>query len=376
MNLSILGSTGSIGQQTLDVVKHLNHARVCGLTTHTNIALLKQQIKEFSPQAVAVMDEANADMLAEEVDIPVYKGINGLNTIATLSETETVVNSVVGSIGLVPTLRAIAAKKNIALANKETLVCGGELVMNAVRKHGVHLRPIDSEHSALWQCLEGKNPDEIKKLIVTCSGGPFRNYSSEQLQSVQAEDALRHPTWNMGHKITIDSATLMNKGFEVIEAHWLYNIDYDAIEVVIHPESVVHSLVEFVDHSILAQLSLPDMKLPIQYALTHPRRHPSLQPRIDWSRMSFHFEKPNNELFPCLTYGYTAGKAGGTMPTVLNAANEALVHLFLQKKIVFPDIQTKIKQMLDAHHQLHHPELEDILTIDQKTRARVQEMHL
>lgn len=374
MNISILGSTGSIGKQTLEVVKHLNTINVVGLSTNTNIELLKQQIEQFSPQAVAVIDAAKADELEDAVEIPVYKGIEGLNTIATLQEAETVVTSVVGSIGLLPTLQAINAKKNIALANKETLVCGGELVMNAVKKHKVQLRPIDSEHSALWQCLDGKNMSEIKKLIITCSGGPFKDYTLEQLKKVTLYDALKHPTWNMGAKITIDSATLMNKGLEVIEAHWLYGVDYENIEVVIHPQSTIHSMVEYCDGSILAQLSLPDMKLPIQYALTYPKRHPSLQKSLDWRNMTLNFSLPDLEKFPCLRYAYNAGKTGGTMPTVLNAANEVVVDLFLKNKISFVAIAQKIKEILDAHMVMKHPEIEDILRSDAQTRKQVIEL--
>ena len=328
--LSILGSTGSIGTQTLDIVKNNpEEFKIIGLTTNNNIELLKKQILEFKPEAVAVMDEENADLLKKSVDINVYSSIEGIIKVAKLSEADTVVNSLVGSIGVRPTIEAIKSKKNIALANKETLVAAGQIVMEEARKNNVNIMPIDSEHSAIFQCLN-KEINNVNKIIITASGGPFRNYTKEQLENATVQDALKHPTWSMGNKITIDSATLMNKGFEVIEAHWLYGIDYGNIEVVIHPPSIVHSLVEFKDNSTLAQLSLPNMKIPIQYALSYPKRFPLETKKLNLIEIkNLDFEKPNFELFPCLKYAYDAGNIGWTMPAVLNAANEVAVNSFL-----------------------------------------------
>ena len=321
--LSILGSTGSIGTQTLDIVKsNLNEFKVIGLTTNKNIELLKKQIIEFKPEAVAVMDEEKADELKKDADINVYSGIDGIIKIATLNEADTVVNSLVGSVGVKPTIEAIKNKKKIALSNKETLVTAGSVVMEEVRKNNVNLMPIDSEHSAIFQCLSNQSTDDINKIIITASGGPFRNYTKEQLENVAVEDALKHPTWNMGNKITIDSATLMNKGFEVIEAYWLYNIPYEKVEIVIHPQSIIHSMVEFKDNSTLAQLSFPDMKIPIQYALSYPKRFPLQTKKLNLTEIkNLSFEKPNLDLFPCLKYAYDAGIKSGTLPSVLNAVN-------------------------------------------------------
>ena len=400
-NISILGSTGSIGTQTLGVVKNNpKEFRIVGLTTNENIELLKKQISEFNPEAVAVMDKGKADLLKEEIDVKVYSGIDGIIKIAKLSEADTIVNSLVGSIGVKPTIEAIRSKKNIALANKETLVAAGQIVMEEVRKNNVSLMPIDSEHSAIFQCLNGgiynglkyndKNTiinkkinennlnneivnNVINKIIITASGGPFRGYTKKQLEKVTVQDALNHPTWNMGNKITIDSATLMNKGFEVIEAHWLYGIDYNRIEVVIHPQSIVHSLVEFKDNSTLAQLSLPNMKIPIQYALSYPKRLSLNTKKLDLAEIkNLSFEKPNLELFPCLKYAYDAGNIGGTMPAALNAANEVAVHSFLNKKIKFNEIPIIIKKMMDSHNIIKNPSLNQILRIDKKTKEETK----
>jgi 1-deoxy-D-xylulose-5-phosphate reductoisomerase len=376
--LAILGSTGSIGTQTLDIVKNNpNEFKVIGLTTNKNIELLKKQIDEVKPEAVAVMDKEKADELKKDVDIEVYSEINGIIKIATLSEADTVVNSLVGSIGVKPTIEAIKSKKNIALANKETLVTAGSIVMEEVKKNNVNLMPIDSEHSAIFQCLNGEIYDNknneyndiVNKIIITCSGGPFRDYSKEQLENVTAKDALNHPTWNMGGKITIDSATLMNKGFEVIEAHYLYNIPYEKIEVVIHPQSIIHSLVEFKDNSTLAQLSNPDMKLPIQYALSYPKRFKLNAKKLNLAEIkNLSFENPDFEKFPCLKYAYDAGKEGGTMPAVLNAANEIAVHSFLNNKIKFNHIQALIEKMIINHKNIKNPDINQIIETDKKTR--------
>ena len=408
-SLSILGSTGSIGTQTLDIVKNNpNEFKVIGLTTNKNIELLKKQIDEFKPEAVAVMDNKKADELKKDSDIEVYSGIEGIIKIGILNNVDTVINSLVGSVGVKPTIEAIKSKKNIALANKETLVTAGSIVMEEVKKNNVNLMPIDSEHSAIFQCLnkeisndlnynnknaikndninnlknnetkfnqnnvKNKNneyADIVNKIIITCSGGPFRNYSKEQLEKVTAKDALNHPTWSMGGKITIDSATLMNKGFEVIEAHYLYNIPYEKIEVVILPQSIIHSLVEFKDNSTLAQLSNPDMKLPIQYALSYPKRFKLNAKKLNLAEIkNLSFENPDFEKFPCLKYAYDSGKVGGTMPAVLNAANEIAVHAFLNEKIKFNRIQALIEKIINNHKNIKNPDINQIIEADKKTR--------
>src|SRR3989338_2291543 len=371
--LSILGSTGSIGTQTLEIVRKFpNEFKITGLTTNKHIELLKKQIKEFKPEAVAVMDEEKADLL--KADVLVYKGIDGLIKIAKLEETDTVVNSLVGSIGVLPTVRAIENSKNIALANKETLVTAGSIVMAKVKQRNVNLMPIDSEHSAIWQCLNGEDRKTVSKITITCSGGAFKDKTKKELEKVTAKDALKHPTWNMGAKITIDCATLMNKGFEVIEAHWLYGLDYDKIDVVLHPESIIHSLVEFNDHSTIAQLGIPSMKIPIQYALTFPKRFKNLElPKLDLIKTSqLNFKKINNELFPCLSYAYDAGKIGGSLPAVMNAANEIAVYAFLENKIKFLDIASLIKKKMDEHKVIKNPNLNEILSVDKKIKEETK----
>ena len=297
--LSILGSTGSIGTQTLDIVKNnLNEFKIIGLTVNNDIDLLKKQIDEFKPEAVAVMNQEKADELKNNVDINVYSGMDGIIKIATLNN-DTVVNSLVGSIGVLPTVEAIKHKKNIALANKETLVAAGSVVMHEVKKNDVKLIPIDSEHSAIFQCLNGENIDDVSKITITASGGPFREFSKHQLEKVTVEDALKHPTWNMGNKITIDSATLMNKGFEVIETFWLYGLGYEKIDVVVHPQSIIHSLVEFKDNSVMAQLGNPNMKIPIQYALSYPKRLNLNSKKLNLTEIkNLSFESPDFEKFP------------------------------------------------------------------------------
>ena len=371
--LSILGSTGSIGTQTLEIVKHFpKDFKVVGLTTNKNIELLKKQIKEFKPKAVAVMDKEKADELSD-ISCQIYSGIEGLNKISALNESDTTVNALVGSVGVEPTYNAIKSKKNIALANKETLVAAGSVIMQEIKKNKVNLMPIDSEHSAIFQCLNGENIKDVNKITITCSGGPFKNYTKRQLENATAKDALRHPTWNMGAKITIDCATLMNKGFEVIEAHWLYGIDYEKIKVVIHPQSIIHSLVEFADTSVIAQLGLPDMKVPIQYSLTYPKRFRNLQASLDLAKIkTLEFREPDFEMFPCLKYAYEAGTAGGTLPTAMNAANEVAVHYFLDKKIRFFDISRLIRKMMDGHKTIKNPTLSDILEIDKKVKEETK----
>ena len=373
-NISILGSTGSIGTQTLDIVRQFpDEFKVVGLTTNKNSDLLLKQIKEFKPKAVSIMDRAKVDDLLNFSSCQVYSGSEGLKKIAALEEADTIVNSLVGSVGIEPTYHAIKNKKNIALANKETLVAAGSVIMEEIKKNNVKLMPIDSEHSAIFQCLNGENINEVKKITITCSGGPFKNYSKEQLQNVAVKDALKHPIWNMGKKITIDSATLMNKGFEVIEAHWLYNINYEKIKIAIHPQSIVHSLVEFQDNSVIAQLGLPDMKIPIQYALSFPKRFANQQASLDLAKIkTLDFREPDFEMFPCLKYAYEAGTTGGTLPAVMNAANEIAVYAFLDNKIRFLDIQRLVRKMLDEHKLIKNPNLDEILEADKKTKEETK----
>jgi len=374
--LTILGSTGSIGTQTLDIVKNNpSEFKIIGLTTNKNIELLKKQIEEFKPDAVAVMDNEKADLLKKDVDVEVYFGINGIIKIATLDSVDTVVNSLVGSIGVRPTIEAIKNGKNIALSNKETLVTAGSIVMEEVKKNDVNFMPIDSEHSAIFQCINGEQFKDITRITITASGGPFRSYTKDQLEHVTVDDALKHPTWNMGKKITIDSATLINKGFEVIEAHWLYGIGYENIKVVMHPQSIIHSLVEFKDNSTLAQLSLPIMKIPIQYALSYPKRFALDTKKLNLDEIkNLSFEKPDFDLFPCLKYAYDAGMAGGTIPAVLNAANEIAVSAFLNKKIKFNEISILIKKMIDSHSIIKNPNLNQILEIDKKIKEETKKI--
>ena len=372
--LSILGSTGSIGTQTLEIVRQFPHEfKVIGLTSNKNSELLLKQIKEFKPKAVAIMDKSKVDDLLNFSPCQVYSGVEGLNKVVALDESDTVVNALVGSAGIEPTYHAIKSKKNIALANKETLVAAGSVIMDEVKKNNVNLMPIDSEHSAIFQCVNGENINEIKKITITCSGGPFKNYTKEQLQSVTIQDALRHPTWNMGAKITIDSATLMNKGFEVIEAHWLYNMDYDRIKIIIHPQSIIHSLVELQDNSTIAQLGLPDMKIPIQYALSYPKRFSNNSQPLNLSKTkNLEFKEPDFEMFPCLKYAYEAGIAKGTLPAVMNAANEVAVWSFLDNKIRFLDIPRLIRRMIDEHILINNPSINEILEADKKVKDETQ----
>jgi len=373
-HISILGSTGSIGTQTLDIVRQFpDEFKVVGLTTNKNSDLLLKQIKEFKPKAVAIMDKSKTDDLLNFSSCQVYSGIEGLNKIAALQEADTVVNALVGSVGIEPTYNAIKSKKNIALANKETLVAAGSVIMEEIKKNNVALMPIDSEHSAVFQCLNGENIKEVDKITITCSGGPFKNYGKEQMENVAPHDALQHPTWNMGNKITIDSATLMNKGFEVIEAHWLYGINYDKIKIVIHPQSIVHSLVEFVDGSVKAQLGFPDMKIPIQYALTYPKRFHSLSKPLNLVQIKkLEFSEPDFEKFQCLKYSYEAGIKGGTLPAVMNAANEIAVYAFLENKIRFLDVPRLIRKMMDEHNLIKNPALKEILEVDRKTKEETK----
>ena len=372
--IAVLGSTGSIGRQTLEIAESFpGEIEVVGLAAGRNWRLLVEQVKKFRPAVVAVAGEEEAFQLRNALgagfDVEIYSGDEGLSTLAGLSEADTVVTAVTGTVGLSPTVTAIKAGKNIALANKETLVAAGELVMLLAEKYGVNILPVDSEHSAIWQCLNGEKRTFLKKIILTASGGPFREKSLSELGEVTVEMALAHPNWSMGKKITVDSATLMNKGLEVIEAHWLYTVPYGDIQVVIHPQSIIHSMVEFKDGSVIAQLGLPDMRLPIQYALSYPDRWLNDLPRLDFAEQSrLTFEPPDFERFPCLKLAFDAGKEGGTMPAVLNAANETAVDAFLERRLVYKDIAGLVAKVMDLHQVIKSPDLETVLHVDRWAR--------
>lgn len=378
--ISILGVTGSIGTQTLDVIRKSNgELKLIGITANTSVKKVIEVIEEFAPSYVAMMDFKSADEIRNYCRehnklIKVLDGIEGLNKIASLDEIDTVVTSVVGMIGLEPTMKAIEAKKNIALANKETLVVAGELVMKAARENNVKILPVDSEHSAIFQSLRGNNIDALRKVILTASGGPFRGKTIEDLQNIKVEDALKHPKWNMGRKISIDSATLMNKGLEVIEAHWLFDCDYDNIQVVVHPQSIVHSMVEYTDGSIIAQLGAQDMRLPIQYALNYEERKNLIADTIDFYEIAqLTFEKPDLDTFKALALSFKAGKIGGLMPTILNGANEAAVELFLNEKIKFLQIPNMIEKCMKVFGDEVKKELnlENIIDLDKRVKEYV-----
>ncbi len=375
--IAILGSTGSIGTQTLEVALNCG-IEVIGLSANTQIGLLEQQIKQFRPSAVAVKTEILANELQNRVKslgTKVYYGEEGLVKIATLEEVDTVVTSIVGVAGLVPTMEAIRAGKNIALANKETLVAAGQIVMAEAKKHNVQILPVDSEHSAIFQSLIGNDKKNINKLIITASGGPFRGKKLKDLEIVTREQALKHPNWSMGNKITIDSATLMNKGLEVIEATWLFDIEPERVQVVVHPQSVIHSAVEYVDGSIIAQLGSPDMRIPIQFALTYPERAVNGFSRLDLFKTgSMSFEQPDMETFKCLGLAFRAIKCGGTMPAVMNASNEVIVSKFLEGKAGFLDIQNTIEKVMDMHEPVINPSFSDILAADKWARECVEKL--
>ncbi|CAG7623850.1 1-deoxy-D-xylulose-5-phosphate reductoisomerase [Paenibacillus allorhizosphaerae] len=370
--ISILGSTGSIGTQTLDVVSHHPDLfSVEGIAGGYNISLLAEQIRRFHPKKVSVATKALADQLAAQVPsgVQLFYGPEGLLEVAAGTEADIVVTALVGSQGLQSTLAAIEAGKQIGLANKETLVSAGHLVTKHAAKCGVKLLPIDSEHSAIFQCLNGESLDDIHKITLTASGGSFRDRTREELKDVTVAEALKHPNWSMGAKITIDSATMANKGLEVIEAHWLFGLSYDQIEVLIHPESIIHSFVEFKDYSIIAQLGLPDMRVPIQYALTYPQRLPTPSARLRLSEIGrLNFREMDYDRFPCLRMAFESGRAGGSTPSVFNAANEVAVERFLQGKIKFLQIEDVIAETLDKHEKVDSPELEQIIEIDRWAR--------
>ncbi|WP_297130646.1 1-deoxy-D-xylulose-5-phosphate reductoisomerase [Terrisporobacter sp.] len=372
--ITILGSTGSIGTQTLDVARNnKDKFEIVAISANSSVDLLLEQILEFCPKYVAVYDEKSAnklkEMIPKNIDVEVLSGMDGLVKICELEEVDVVLTAVVGMIGLVPTMAAIKSKKTIALANKETLVTAGELVMREARKNNVEILPVDSEHSAIFQCLNGENRKEIEKIILTASGGPFRGKKKEDLINVKKEQALKHPNWDMGRKISIDSSTLMNKGLEVIEAKWLFDVEVEDIEVVVHPQSIVHSMVSFRDSSVMAQLGCPDMRLPIQYALTYPDRLETDFERLDFRKAStLTFEEPDMETFPCLRLAFDALKMGGTYCAALNSANEVLVNEFLNDKIGFYDIPYYIERTLKEHKNRTNPTLDDILEVDKETR--------
>ena len=369
--IAILGSTGSIGTQTLEVVRENKDLKVAVLSAGSNIELLEAQIREFHPELAAVWEKEKAEELAVKVadlDVRIVSGMEGLLELARLPKAEILVTAIVGMIGIRPTIAAIEAGKDIALANKETLVTAGHLIMPLAKKRGVQILPVDSEHSAIFQVLHGEQKREIHKLLITASGGPFRGKKREELEQVQVEDALKHPNWAMGQKITIDSATLVNKGLEVMEAKWLFDVDLDQIQVVVQPKSIIHSMVEFVDGAVLAQMGTPDMKLPIQYALYYPERRYLPGERLDFGKLKeITFEEPDMDTFLGLPLAMKASRIGGSMPTVFNAANERAVAKFLKRKIGFLDIYRIIEEAMEHHAFVENPALEQILEAEAKT---------
>lgn len=369
--IAILGSTGSIGTQTLEIVRDNPDLQVVGLAAGGNVDLLEKQVREFHPRLVSLQSEAACKELRirlADMDVQIVPDMDGLLAVAEMEDSEILVTAIVGMIGIRPTIAAIKKGKDIALANKETLVTAGHIIMPLAAKMGVSIFPVDSEHSAIFQSLQGENKDRISKLLITASGGPFRGRTRQELNWVQPEEALKHPNWSMGHKITIDSATLVNKGLEVMEAKWLFDVDLDQIQVVVHPQSIIHSMVEYVDGGIIAQLGTPDMKLPIQYALFYPDRRPMAGKRVDFYALgSITFEKPDMETFAGLKLAMRAATEGGSMPTVFNAANEKAVSLFLNRKIQFLQIPEVIELCMDAHHRIESPNVEEILRTEKET---------
>ena len=378
--ISILGSTGSIGTQALDVIAHnQDKFKVTALSCAKSLPLLCRQIEEFSPEAVAVKDETDAKELADKYkDLEVFWGAEGLKSIASMESCDMVLNSLMGMKGLEPTMAAIESGKDIAFANKETLVAGGQLVMDAVKKHGVAMLPVDSEHSAIFQSLQGNQDNEIRRILLTASGGPFRGYSLEQLEQVSLEQALNHPNWSMGSKITIDSATMMNKGLEVIEARWLFDVPLEKIQVVVHPQSILHSAVEYMDSSVIGQMGNPDMRIPIAYAFSYPERmdlSDVTQPLDLFSlKEGMSFYPADRSVFKTIDLAYEACREGGSCPVVLNGANEVLVDLFLHGKIRFIDIQNFLIQMMEAHQTKRNLDLETILEEDMRGREDVRKL--
>lgn len=370
-HISILGSTGSIGTQTLDVVRSNGDIQVEAIAAGTNIDLLERQIREFHPRLCGVWDETRAKELAVRVadtDTKIAAGMDGLLAVAAEGSSELLVTAIVGMIGIRPTIAAMEAGKDIALANKETLVTAGHLIMPLAKERHVRILPVDSEHSAIFQCLNGESGNKIEKILLTASGGPFRGKTKKELEHVTVEDALKHPNWSMGKKITIDSATMVNKGLEVLEAKWLFDVELDEIQVVVQPKSIIHSMVQFTDGAVMAQLGTPDMKLPIQYALYYPERRPMAGDRLDfWSMKEIVFEAPDMENFRGLSLAFQAGRAGGSVPTVLNAANEWVVAKFLNRELSFLEITDMIERAMGHHKKIEHPSLKQILETEAET---------
>lgn len=369
--IAILGSTGSIGTQTLEVVRNNGDIEVTALAAGKNITLLEQQIREFRPKLAAVWDEADAKTLrnaVRDLDVQIRSGMDGLIDVCTEPSAEIVVTAIVGMIGIRPTIAAMKAGKDIALANKETLVTAGHIIMPLAEQTGVKILPVDSEHSAIFQCLNGETHNKIHKILLTASGGPFRGRTREQMKEIQVEDALKHPNWTMGRKITIDSSTMVNKGLEVMEARWLFGVSMDQVQVVVQPQSVIHSMVEFEDGAVIAQLGTPDMKLPIQYALYYPERRFLPGERLDFTKPGqITFEAPDYENFRGLALAREAGKRGGSLPTVFNAANELAVAAFLDRKISYLAITDMIEAAMDHHKVIENPSVEQILGAEQET---------
>lgn len=374
--IAILGSTGSIGTQTLEVVRENKDIEVLGLAAGNNIKLLERQIQEFHPKMAAVWSEERAKELRENVkdlNIKIVSGMEGLIELSVMEESEILVTAIVGMIGIRPTIEAIKAGKDIALANKETLVTAGHIIMPLAKEYQVAILPVDSEHSAIFQSLQGGQEKALHKILLTASGGPFRQKTREELLNIQVEDALKHPNWEMGRKITIDSSTLVNKGLEVIEAKWLFDVSLDQIEVVVHPQSIIHSMVEYVDGAIIAQLGTPDMKLPIQYALYYPERRFLPGDRLDFAALSkLTFEKPDMETFYGLRLAFEAGKEGGSLPTVFNAANELAVSKFLERKIKYLEIPEIIEHCMQAHKTIADPSVDEILQTEQEVYEQIE----
>ena len=375
--ISILGSTGSIGTQTLEIVRENDDLQVESLVANNNIKLLEEQVREFNPKLVCVYNENNAEIFKNNVsdlDVKVVSGMDGMIECAVIESADIVVTAIVGMIGIRPTVEAIKAKKDIALANKETLVTAGHIIMPLAKEMGINIYPVDSEHSAVFQSINGEDKREIKKVILTASGGPFRGRKTEELKNIRPEDALKHPNWSMGRKITIDSATMVNKGLEVIEAKWLFDVDYDKVEVVVHPQSIVHSMVEYVDGAVMAQLGMPDMKLPIQYALYYPHRRIMNNNKLDFYKTNnLTFEEPDMETFRGLKLAYQVGREGGSLPTVYNAANEKAVALFLDNKIGFLDIYNIIEDCVKNHKKIENPSIEQILKVEEETYKYIED---
>ena len=374
--IAILGSTGSIGTQTLEVARENKDIEVLGLAAGNNISLLEEQIREFHPRLAAVWKEEKAKELRDHIkdlDVKVVSGMDGLIEVATMEEAEILVTAIVGMIGIRPTIEAIKAGKDIALANKETLVTAGHIIMPLAKEHNVSILPVDSEHSAIFQSLQGNQRSALHKILLTASGGPFRGRKRDELVNIQVEDALKHPNWEMGRKITIDSSTLVNKGLEVIEAKRLFDVEIDQIEVVVHPQSIIHSMVEYVDGAIIAELGTPDMKLPIQYALYYPERRFLPGERVDFATLSqLTFEKPDLETFYGLRLAFEAGRTGGSLPTVFNAANELAVSKFLERKIGYLQIPEIIETCMSNHKNILNPTVEEILQTEQTVYEQIE----